>query len=231
MKWSKEDIEKAVFLNKSGMRLEGIAKELNRSFRSVQVKLNKLGYKQNTSNIREKIVCLNCGGEFIGMINDSRKFCCRSCSAKYNNRKYPKRVSNFVKLKKCLNCGNDLNSNQNKFCSVECSNTYKQNLIFNNIESGNTTYSSDTYKKYLIFKCGDKCMKCGWHEINQTTGLVPIQLEHKDGNSDNNSLNNLELLCPNCHSLTPTYGALNKGNGRTKRREKRNENKNLLKKL
>jgi 5-methylcytosine-specific restriction endonuclease McrA len=45
-----------------------------------------------------------------------------------------------------------------------------------------------------------------------------LQLEHKDGNSENNKPENLCLLCPNCHSQTPTYGAKNKGNGRHYRR-------------
>jgi hypothetical protein len=39
---------------------------------------------------------------------------------------------------------------------------------------------------------------------------IPLELEHKDGNHDNNSLNNLELLCPNCHAFTPTYRGKNK---------------------
>ena len=49
-------------------------------------------------------------------------------------------------------------------------------------------------------------MDCGWCEKNKKTGNIPIQLEHIDGHSENNSLDNLKLLCPNCHSLTPTYG-------------------------
>ena len=62
-------------------------------------------------------------------------------------------------------------------------------------------------------------MKCEWNEIHPITGNVPVQIEHIDGNSDNNSLENLKLLCPNCHSLTPTYGALNKTNkGRESKR-------------
>jgi 5-methylcytosine-specific restriction endonuclease McrA len=68
-------------------------------------------------------------------------------------------------------------------------------------------------------------MDCGWCEINPITNKVPIQLEHIDGNSENNSLDNLKILCPNCHSLTPTFGALNKGNGRELRRIKRQEKK------
>jgi len=64
-------------------------------------------------------------------------------------------------------------------------------------------------------------MYCGWCEVNKVTGNVPIQLEHIDGDSKNNSLDNLKLLCPNCHSLTPTYGYLNKGNGRSERKKYR----------
>ena len=37
-----------------------------------------------------------------------------------------------------------------------------------------------------------------------------LQVDHIDGNPDNNKGNNLRLLCPNCHSLTPTYKGGNK---------------------
>ena len=124
------------------------------------------------------------------------------------------------KEKYCLNCGAPI-PNRNVYCNNKCQGEYSTKITFTKIESGDTSFYPDTYKKYLIHKFGNKCMKCGWCEINPTTGLVPIQLEHKDGNSENNSLDNLELLCPNHHSLTPTYGALNKGNGREKRKKKR----------
>jgi hypothetical protein len=39
---------------------------------------------------------------------------------------------------------------------------------------------------------------------------IPLELEHKDGNHENNQLSNLCLLCPNCHTLTPTYRGKNK---------------------
>jgi predicted nucleic acid-binding Zn ribbon protein len=220
MKWLKEDVETAISLNKSGRRIEEIAKILNREFRSVQIKLQKLGFKQNKRQTTENVKCLNCGKAFTSLIKKKRKFCSQSCGAEYNNKKHPKRV-NINKLKNCLYCGQPLNSHQNKFCSQKCSGEYFQQENFKKIESGNASFSATMYKKYLIYKHSNKCMKCGWHEVNPTTGLVPIQLEHKDGNSENHNLNNLELLCPNHHSLTPTYGALNKGNGRTKRRERR----------
>lgn len=224
MKWTKEDVNVAISLNKSGKRIEEIANVLNRDFRSVQIKLQKLGLKQHKRQVTENVKCLCCGNMFVALIKNKRKFCSQSCSAEFNNRKFPKRKSGD-KLKNCLDCGKPLNSHQHKFCSIECNKKYKINITFNKIEKGDTSFSSDTYKKYLIYKYGDKCMKCGWNEINLTTGIVPIQLEHKDGNSENHKLNNLELLCPNCHSLTPTYGALNKGNGRELRRIKRQSKK------
>jgi hypothetical protein len=39
---------------------------------------------------------------------------------------------------------------------------------------------------------------------------IPLELDHIDGNHQNNTLDNLRLLCPNCHSLTPTFRGKNK---------------------
>ena len=50
-------------------------------------------------------------------------------------------------------------------------------------------------------------------------------IDHIDGNSENNNLSNLRVICPNCDSLTPTYKGLNKGNGRAYRRERYKEGK------
>jgi len=38
---------------------------------------------------------------------------------------------------------------------------------------------------------------------------IPLELDHVDGDYENNSIINLRLLCPNCHALTPTYRAQN----------------------
>lgn len=39
---------------------------------------------------------------------------------------------------------------------------------------------------------------------------IPLELDHIDGNHQNNALDNLRLLCPNCHALTPTFRGKNK---------------------
>ena len=57
------------------------------------------------------------------------------------------------------------------------------------------------------------CAMCGisrWLD-----GEVPLQLDHKDGNKDNNNLKNLRLLCPNCHALTPQYRLKDEFKGET----------------
>jgi hypothetical protein len=76
------------------------------------------------------------------------------------------------------------------------------------------TQTSNWIKWFLIKERGNKCELCGWNEVNPYTNNVPIELEHKDGNFTNNHIDNLCLICPNCHSLTPTYRYLNKGKGR-----------------
>ena len=58
-----------------------------------------------------------------------------------------------------------------------------------------------------------RCSMCGisrWLD-----GEVPLQLDHKDGNKDNNNLKNLRLLCPNCHALTPQYRLKDEFKGET----------------
>lgn len=49
---------------------------------------------------------------------------------------------------------------------------------------------------------------------------IPLHVDHEDGDPTNNTESNLRALCPNCHSLTSTYGALNRGRGRATRRAK-----------
>ncbi|TFG24210.1 MAG: hypothetical protein EU529_04875 [Promethearchaeota archaeon] len=49
------------------------------------------------------------------------------------------------------------------------------------------------------------CPKCRRHEINPYTRKSPLDIHHIDGNRQNNRPENLELLCPNCHALTPNY--------------------------
>jgi predicted HNH restriction endonuclease len=46
--------------------------------------------------------------------------------------------------------------------------------------------------------------------MHPITGNIPLQIHHIDGDATNNKEENLQLLCPNCHTLTENYGSLNK---------------------
>lgn len=223
-RWTEDEIDECLLLLNEGKNYNYISSKLKRSKKSVEEKLKKLGYsyrKVNKDNSDFKIHkdCEYCKTPFVSYIKHNRKFCSQSCSASYNNTL--KKAN-----KKCLNCGIEI-PKRNKYCSVRCQWTYKSDIIKHRIESGDTTLHPTQYKKYLINKHGNKCMKCGWCEVNPQTKNVPIQLDHINGDSDDNRLINLRLLCPNCHSLTPTYGILNKGNGRSERQRYRNQLKDL----
>lgn len=76
---------------------------------------------------------------------------------------------------------------------------------------------SNHIRHYLLEKYNYQCAKCGLGKINPFSNIIPLEIEHIDGNYLNNSESNLILLCPNCHSLTSTYKGANRGNGRKER--------------
>lgn len=74
-----------------------------------------------------------------------------------------------------------------------------------------------TRRSILIRERGHRCESCGLSEWKNEK--IPLELDHIDGNSDRNEKENLRLLCPNCHALTPTWRGRNHGKfGMTKRK-------------
>ena len=73
-------------------------------------------------------------------------------------------------------------------------------------------YQTYKLKKRLIREgyIEDKCYICGWCGKPEGAEFTTCELHHKDGNSRNHRLENLGLICPNCHSLTENYRAKNK---------------------
>lgn len=69
----------------------------------------------------------------------------------------------------------------------------------------NSNYQSYKLKRRLLREkyFEHKCYNCNLTEwMNQP---ITLELEHIDGNHTNNQIENLTLLCPNCHALTPTW--------------------------
>lgn len=74
--------------------------------------------------------------------------------------------------------------------------------------------------KRRLFDTGLKeksCEMCGWAEYTPE-GYLPLELDHINGIHTDNRLENLRVLCPNCHSLQPTH------RGRSKKSQKKSLN-------
>lgn len=161
-------------------------------------------------------VCPQCGEPILATEKEKlsetlkRMFCSKECASS------SRRV-----IKNCIVCGKTISKNAKKYCSIECQqqHIYRQYIEKweNGEENGMTPNNKETsryVRRYLFETYNNQCARCGWSGINPVSGKTPLQIDHIDGDYRNNKKENLILLCPNCHSLTPTFGALNKGNGR-----------------
>lgn len=132
----------------------------------------------------------------------------------------------------CLGCSTELKPaptrlklGAKKYCNISCQMIGQRNERHRKLLAGEYVgeelgFSTGSWpRQFLIERYGYKCNCCG---ISEWAGKdITLEVNHKDGRSSNNILDNLEFLCPNCHSQTPTYRALNKNNStRTGRNKK-----------
>lgn len=164
-------------------------------------------------------ICTQCGKELTRKYQ--KKFCSRSCSAQYNNKGVRRHgQSTFCKI-----CQTKLPKGRYSYCSNTCkltADTQNQSEFirrwlsgeFSGLDSGSSTKLNGRIRKHLLTQAQFKCSLCGWGERNVHTNTIPLHIDHIDGDYRNCSNTNLRVLCPNCHSLTSTYGGANRGNGR-----------------
>lgn len=88
---------------------------------------------------------------------------------------------------------------------------FKPIIKLNDILVKNSTYQSFKLKKRLFIANLRKpwCEECGWAKISDD-GRLPLELDHINGDRHDNRLDNLRILCPNCHSLKPTHRGRNR---------------------
>lgn len=131
-------------------------------------------------------------------------------------------------MTRCKECQSETARVSYTYCSNQCQALYQYKQYITAWKQGlvtggrgiHTKNISRHLKRYLVEKNGEQCSLCGWHKKHPSTGNVPLEIDHIDGNAENNQEKNLRLLCPNCHSLTPSFRNLNKDKGRVWRREK-----------
>lgn len=119
----------------------------------------------------------------------------------------------------CLNCGKEFEhrkTSKNLFCDAHCQQEFYYKEYIKKWKNGEELglkgeYGISKYiKRYLLEKHNYKCEKCGWGEKNKFTETIPLEIHHIDGDYTNNKEENLQVLCPNCHSLTETHKSHNK---------------------
>ena len=120
-------------------------------------------------------------------------FCSQKCQNKF------KCTGKYVK---CANCGKKVyrrksalkrSKSGKSFCSKTCSTSYWNKYLKFGENNPNYTDGFSSYRKRALKKYGHKCNFCSYDNE------IVVQVHHKDGNRDNNSLSNLLVVCPTHH--------------------------------
>lgn len=156
--------------------------------------------------------CKKCGSEFEpkkGLI-DYCSLKCRNSRTWSEDDKKKKSVSakKSDKLKNSLSklriFNKQINNYKNNIEKIK--KTWNDKIMNENFDS----LSYERKKKRVVLEQNNKCNHCGIDTWNNKPLI--LELEHKDGDNKNNLRDNLEALCPNCHSQTSTWRGKNKKN-------------------
>ena len=115
-----------------------------------------------------------------------------------------------MKKYNCLYCNKENewkgHSYANKYCDLDCHNAHKtQKKILEWKETGKLI--KRPVKEYLA-TLHTGCWECGISSWNDKE--LVLELDHINGVNTDHREENLRLLCPNCHSQTPTFKGRNK---------------------
>lgn len=156
--------------------------------------------------------CENCNNSHNGNYGSGR-FCSNKCARCFSTKQKRLEINKKVSVKLQGRKGNNGNGfrdgfdDRRKILSNEDRIKAKQNYkkyIERKIKSTPfESLSKKVIKRLLIEDRGHQCESC--KNTHWLTNSITLELEHIDGNKKNNNKANLLLLCPNCHSYTPTW--------------------------
>ena len=156
-----------------------------------------------------------CSNEAKFLTKQGKNICCKSSTQCPVNR-----AKNSNGLKQCY----ATNQRSTVFGNADIGDAARANSIIRKqreqverfLNGESNTLSNHSLKKLLLreYFMEDKCLECGNNEWRGKK--LNLELDHIDGDNFNNSLENLRLLCPNCHSTTDSYCGKNKNTGKNK---------------
>ena len=119
-----------------------------------------------------------------------------------------------IYTKTCKECKIEYSckSKEQIYCSKKCAGIGRSNEKFEKFINGETELERPKIKRHLAIIRKYECEVCNLNTWMDK--ILPLQLDHIDGNASNNNLTNLRLICGNCHSQTSHYAGKNRGNGR-----------------
>ena len=98
------------------------------------------------------------------------------------------------KEKPCVVCSKPMLSSLNKkTCSRSCANINRAGIAYGTNSLKDKVKSQRALKIRLLKARGKHCERCHYDKYEI------LQIHHKNRNRNNNTLENLELICPNCH--------------------------------
>lgn len=152
------------------------------------------------------VICTGCNQEYncptrkfnFAVKNGRNLYCSNNC---YHNHK--KKLHSI--LTECKNCGKEIwkqnsavsnSKTGNLYCSRSCA-ASTNNTLFKKWKNHPSYKNGIGGYRGLMFSSVDnpKCEECGYNNI------LALEVHHKDRDRTNNELDNLQILCCNCHTI------------------------------
>lgn len=191
--------------------------ERNRPLRGATCSARCRGVLRRRESVQR--ICKHCGSQFAVRPSSNVKFCSIAC---FNQSPHRGSRAKTPMLLNCSGCGKEFKRHAGhltqRYCSVKCRDTKSEpprrckfcdreftarrpTMLYcsracgaRNRFKGKQTYQVSTRAKAALMSDDPQCGRCGYHKV---AGI--LQIHHKDRNKRNNTPENVELVCPNCH--------------------------------